>query len=378
MAKLLFFTKMNFGNVANSGIKNKVFSQAKAIEQNGIESDVFYFEYNKFYIQTKSELKVKETSNKIQFLYYLYLGFILDLNLKEYKYLYIRHFLLNPLFLLLLISMKIKNRNLIIYMEIPTFPYHFEFGFMSFKKQLGQKIDSFSCYFLRFFLNKIVTFSSQPLIYNIKTIKTDNGIDIEKIGKINPPCFNKKELHLLGLANVQPWHGLDRLIIGMGEYYKENKDLKVFFHVVGKGDELPKLKNLVEKLDLSKYVTFYGFLSGDELKNMFEKCHIGIGSLGMHRINVAQGETSALKSREYSARGIPFVIAYIDRGFPDDFPYLLNLKADESSIEINNIISFYKEIRKQENFSELMHQYAKENLTWSAKLRPVIESFRNE
>lgn len=368
---------MNFGISGSGGIKNKVFAQVNAFEELGLKTDLFYFENKNIIIKTQKKTIVKSTQNKISFLSYLYGGFLKNIDIYSYDYIYIRHFLTNPLFLVLLTIIKIRNKKVKIFMEIPTFPYQFEFNLMSFKKQIEQKIDWICTYFFKFFIDKIVTFSSKPFIFGIPTIKTDNGIDSEKFGLVKTAIFDGKNLELLGLANVQPWHGLDRIINGLAIYLQTNPSINIKFHVVGSGDELENLKNLVLNKGLSEHVFFYGFISGDNLIEIFEKCHIGIGSLGMHRINVAKGETSALKSREYASRGMPFVIAYEDRGFPEKFPLLLNLEASDSDIDIQKIINFYIEIQSIEKYSIILNQYAKDNLTWKAKLKHVVDEYIN-
>ncbi len=377
MEKLLFFTKMNFAVKGSGGIQNKIFAQAKAFDQLGIETDIIFFENDKIYLKSDETTLLNQINSKFGFLKYIYGGFLEDINIQNYQYLFVRHFLTNPLFLWLLLRIKLSNPKIVIFMEIPTYPYKFEFGLMTLKKRLEQKLDEFCTYFFRFFIDQIVTFSSKTKIFGIPTIQTDNGIDIEKFGLTIRPTFDGKTIHLLGLANVQPWHGLDRVIYGLHEYYKQENHLNLIFDVVGSGDELPNLKNLANSLSLDKYVRFHGFVSGDDLLKIYERSHIGIGSLGMHRINVAKGETSALKSREYAARGIPFVIAYLDRGFPEDFPFLLNLPADDNPIDIQQVIDFYTSCLKEKDYPEIMHNYAKDNLTWNAKLKPVAEALKN-
>ena len=142
---------MNFGISGSGGIKNKVFAQVRAFEELGLKTDLFYFENKNIILYNQEETVVKTTHNKISFLFYLYGGFLKKIDIRSYDYIYIRHFLTNPLFLVLLTLMKIRNNKIKIFMEIPTFPYQFEFNLMSFKKQLEQKIDKFCTYFFRLY-----------------------------------------------------------------------------------------------------------------------------------------------------------------------------------------------------------------------------------
>jgi glycosyltransferase involved in cell wall biosynthesis len=373
--KLLLFTKMNFGVAANGGIKKKVFAQAKAFRHFGLETDVLFFENKNIIIEGNNHNFIKNTKGKIDFLYFLYNSFLKQIKIENYNYVYIRHFLTNPLFIFLLWKMKKQNKNLKIYMEIPTFPYRFEFGHMALTKRIGLWLDDICTPFFHYYISKIITFSSKEEIYKIPTIKSDNGIDIDLFNLLEPAIFDGKTIHLLGLANVQPWHGFDRIINGLELYNSSNQLIKVVFHVVGSGGELENLKQLTIKNKLEDTVIFHGFLNGKELDNVFRKCHLGIGSCGMHRINVAKGETSALKSREFAARGLPFVIAYEDRGFPAQYPFLLELKADDTAINIDEIIDFYKKTNQTADYHQLMHNFAKENLTWESKLKVVAEAY---
>ena len=92
---------------------------------------------------------------------------------------------------------------------------------------------------------------------------------------------------------------------------------------------------------MEDYVILYGKKHGQELDSLFEKCDFGIGSLGRHRVGIDKIKT--LKNREYAARGIPFIYSETDSDF-DTRPYVLKAPADETSIDINNIVSFYHSI----------------------------------
>ncbi|KAF2959884.1 glycosyltransferase [Thermotoga sp. 38H-to] len=204
-----------------------------------------------------------------------------------------------------------------------------------------------------------------------KVLVIGNGIDLNEIPVIDPPKF-EKELHLIGVANVAYWHGYDRVIKGLWEYYRKTPGKKVYFHIVGDGPELPRLRKLTKKLELEEYVVFHGPKHGEELDKMFEKMHVGIGALGNHRKKLLT--TSELKIREYCARGIPFVSASYDPDFPEDFPFLLRIPSDESPVDIQKVISFYKELKKTHpDYPLLMRKYAEEHLSWEIKMKPLVE-----
>lgn len=367
---------MNFGVAGNSGIKKKVFAQAKAFRSHGFLVDVLYFENNTIYMVGDTANVVFEAKNKADFLFFLYSKFLQSIDIESYSYVYVRHFLTNPFFLRTLSKMKRMNDSLKIFMEIPTYPYRNEFTDMPFVKRLGLWVDERCTAYFSNCIDRIVTFSDSESIFEIPTVLSDNGIDIEQFPVLPKANFDDKNLHLLGLANVQKWHGLDRIIEGLKVYIADNKRINVIFDIGGEGSELPRLKQLVAAHGLTDNVVFHGFVSGEKLTALFKQTHVGLGSFGMHRIGVAEGQTSTLKAREYAARGLPIALGHKDRGFPADFPFLLELPANESPIDVQRIVDFYLEISKIDDYPQQINAYASQNLTWHKKLQPIVEAYR--
>ena len=141
---------------------------------------------------------------------------------------------------------------------------------------------------------------------------------------------------------------------GIGEYYRQNQTAlatphsllensnkpDVFFHVVG-GVHPNRMNNvfapIINKYGIQDNVIFHGQLFGDELTKVFNQCQFAIGSLGRHRSGITVIKT--LKNREYATRGIPFIYSEQDSDF-DHQPYVLKAPADESPIDIQQIIDF--------------------------------------
>ncbi len=377
MSNLLFFTKMNFGNRANSGIKNKVYAQVKAFEELGFNTTLLSFENKEVLItETKNEHR-EHRSNKFNFLNYLYFGYLKRINLDKIDYVYIRHFLCNPLFIWMLRHIKKRKPSIKIYMELPTYPYRFQNNKVSLNLRFQQFIDDLCTPFFKKYIDHIVTISLDDVIFGIPTIKTDNGIDINTYSALTPNVKKDDTLHLLGLANVQSWHGFDRILDGLYNY-NTIKPLtkKVILHIVGNGDALSNLKNQTEKLNISSSVIFHGFLGGQELENMFKNCQVGIGVLGLHRVNLKHA--SALKAREFSARGLPFIASHDDFGYPDNYPFILKFPANDEPIQIEKIINFYTNLKKEHpDYHLKMHEHARKNFTWESKLKPVADKFQS-
>lgn len=197
-------------------------------------------------------------------------------------------------------------------------------------------------------------------------ITIGNGINVGLYPLRNHEHKKGKILHLLFVANVSRWHGIDRIIRGIHEYKKKQI---ICLHIVGEGKDISNLKKLVDKLHLSKEVIFHGFKTGEELDNFFNICHIAIGSLGIHRKGLTM--TSELKAREYCARGIPYIIACGDPDFPNDFSYIFRVPPDESPIDIASVIDFAQKVCSDPDHPQKMRKYAEENLDWSIKMKKL-------
>lgn len=195
-----------------------------------------------------------------------------------------------------------------------------------------------------------------------------NGFTVQSVPMRQAPCNNKNVLDILCVANVSRWHGLDRLLRGIAAY---DGTSNVILHIAGDGPELDNLKKLANELDIADRVVFHGFMMGKALDALFDKCHIAVGSLGIHRKGLMQ--TSELKAREYCARGIPYVIACADPDFPDDFPYIFRLSASESPIDIDQVLTFAQAVCIDPDHPQQMRRYAEEHLDWSVKMKKLKE-----
>ncbi len=237
---------------------------------------------------------------------------------------------------------RMKKAGIKVIMEIPTYPYDSEYHAQGMDKQIFQ--DKIFRRFLAKQLDYIVTFSDYDEIFGQKTIRISNGIDFDSVSIKTEINDTSKELNLIGVAEIHEWHGFDRIVRGLSEYYSMPENYLVKFHVVGyffSSEGEKSFKNIIANYHMEQYVVLHGKKHGIELDNLFEKCDFGIGSLGRHRVGIQKIKT--LKNREYAARGIPFIYSETDSDF-DEKPYVLKAPADESAIDINSIIEFYQKL----------------------------------
>jgi glycosyltransferase involved in cell wall biosynthesis len=190
-----------------------------------------------------------------------------------------------------------------------------------------------------------------------------NGIMVDSVMIRKTPPSDPANLHILFVGNVSRWHGLDRMIKGIAAY---RGSVRLHFHIVGDGDEVDHLKLLKSSVAPKSDICFHGFMTGSDLDTMFDRCHIAVGSLGIHRKGLAQ--TSELKAREYCARGIPYVIACGDADFPDDFPWILRISADDLPADMEKVVTFSRSVFSGPDPAPAMRKFALENLDWKVKI----------
>ena len=227
-------------------------------------------------------------------------------------------------------------------------------------------------------MDAMVTFSDAKEIFGQRTINISNGVDFDSIPLHQPSAISHQpsELHLIGVAEVHPWHAFDRVVAGIGEYYSHQSSaishqLDVYFHIVG-GVHPYHMKIYFTPL-LEKYpyikdkVLFHGQLFGKELDDVFSQCQFAIGSLGRHRSGITIIKT--LKNREYATRGIPFIYSEQDSDF-DHQPYIIKAPADESPIDIQLIIDFVQ------NFKMAPEDIRKTvgPLQWKFQMKKVVDA----
>ena len=280
---------------------------------------------------------------------------------------------------LVMFFLLLKKRKCKLAFEIQTIEKQ---EFLSTKSCIGRVhaiLDSIFGGHIKSHSDGIVSVTNEVMEYNrvitknrCKYLILGNGIDVDNIPMRNlssNDCMT--QINVLCVAQVAKWHGVDRFIRGLHEYESTSDKRNIVLHIVGDGPELPYLKELTSELNLQDNVIFHGFKSGKELDEMFEMCHIALGSLGGFRINMH--EMSSLKSGEYCARGMPFVIAAKAIDFPDDWPYILHVLETEESINMDDVIMFANRVMADTNHPQIMREYAEQNLDWSIKMKKLKE-----
>lgn len=377
--RVLFLVYHGFSE--HSGISKKIHYQVKGLRENGHDVRLCYYARasNGHWCRFVDEQVIEDygTGTMAGFRQRMGYGCIYDYCIRErIKFVYARCFQNASPWLISLFK-KLKKTGIHAVTEIPTYPYDQEFNHFGWKERLELKIDQFFRHRLCQQMDALVTFSDADRIFGQRTIRISNGVDFDSIPLHQPSVKDHKSsaIHLIGVAEVHPWHAFDRVMAGMGEYYTHvatTKSLQpdVYFHVVGGVHPFRMSSDfdpIIKKYGLQDKVIFHGQLFGDKLTEVFNQCQFAIGSLGRHRSGITVIKT--LKNREYATRGIPFVYSEQDSDF-DQQPYILKAPADESPINIQQIISFLEHFTmKPEDIRKTV-----EHLRWNIQMQKVVDA----
>ena len=382
--KILFLVYHGFSE--HSGISKKISYQVKGLRENGHEVSLCYYDFSpeghrcRFVdgtvIKDYGKGKVAALRQRLDY------NCIYDhCREKGIEFVYARCFQnANPW--LIRFFRRLRKAGIHAVTEIPTYPYDQEFSNKSdWNMRLDLWVDKrFRCK-LYAEMDAVVTFSDATEIFGQRTIRISNGVDFDSIplhqNKLPLPLVRaggEVPLHLIGVAEVHFWHGYDRLIAGLGEYYLHGGKRDVVFHIVGGVHpnymtgipQAPGFQTLIDRYHIADRIIFHGTMFGKPLNDLFDQCQFAIGSLARHRSGITVIKT--LKNREYATRGIPFIYSEQDSDFEQQ-PYIVKAPADETPIDIQTILDFMDTFTmKPEDIRQTV-----EHLSWKIQMEHVVE-----
>lgn len=380
--KILFLTYHGFEDA--SGISKKMLAQIKGLRQNGHEVHVCYYdlaadgsrcryvdgEVIRNYGRGRWATLLQRMDYRCVNDYCREHGIAL---------VYVRCFMNASPFNIRLFK-RLKADGIKAVMEVPTYPYDGEFVSLPLKYRVEHIFDKLFRNRLASYMDAIVTFSEAQEIFGQRTIRISNGVDFDSLPIHHPssspipqnPSLQEGtgvgSLHLIAVAEVHPWHGFDRMLTGLGEYYRQGGEQEIVFHIVGGigASMMHDFRSIIEHYRIEDKVIFHGKLFGTQLDEVFAQCHFAIGSLARHRSGITRIKT--LKNREYAARGIPFIYSEEDSDF-DHQPYVLKAPADESPIDVGGIVRFLS----QQTIDPVAIRNSVASLSWKVQMQHVIE-----
>lgn len=260
---------------------------------------------------------------------------------------------------------SLKNRGVIVLVEIPTYPYSKEFFKPFYSLLLLLKDFVFRRVCMKY-ISSLITFSNHNKIFGKKTININNGtLKHEFISNINPDENNVK---FIGVCNtLYDYYGYDRFIKSL-----KNTTKNCNFLIIGEGKYRKSLEDLVLKENLSSKVFFSNRINEAELLNVHLNADIGVCCLGLHRHNKTSG--TPLKSREYLSYGLPYIKSYKD-GTVDNERFCYNVSSDDETFDIDKIINEFLS-NEVSTFKSQIKAFSDSKLTWYKELIPIVSYLR--
>lgn len=354
-----------------SGITKKILNQIKILENTG---------YNVQLINISNQV-----DNKLDKIKFILPGIMSSyekkmialnsqkINWENISFVYIRKMTFCKGFIKMIKNIRKKSPEMLIFLEVPTYPLNGEYRGV---KIILRALNFYYSKSLKKYIDYIITYSDDDFIWGIKTIRISNAVDFNIIEKKQES--KSKDIHMIAVAKFDFWHGYDRLLKGIRDYYEnyygKQGNVKVYLYLVGDGPKLDDYKKYIKSYSLEKYVKVEGEKYGAELDEIYNKCNIAIDALGRHRSKVFYN--SSLKGKEYGAKGLPIVSGVKTEldGY-QDYLYYMRVEADDSPVNIKNIIKFYNKVYSEKSEAEVIDSIRNKNKKYfeiNSAFYPVI------
>lgn len=383
MKKLLYIAFKDFSHL-HFGANAKVLSQCRAFEDYGyhvdlmgrkdmdavcisVDGNIQLLQKNKILIKDRRFQNLMAKSNQMKAIEKYIQG-------KHYDACYIRYDFSDAGFIHMLKEIKKVCNHIVL--ELPTYPYEGE-NSIGMLNKIKMGLDLHYRKQMKDFVDFIVTFyDGYKELFGIPVIVIPNGFDFTTMQLVTEE-LPTDAIHVIGVSSMREWHGYERLIEGLHQYYKNQGKENFVLHLVGNGREYNKYKALVEQYDLKEHVIMEGAMHGEQLNALYEVCAMGVDSLARHRCGI--DVLSSLKSREYGAKGLPIINSCKIDIIEDNFPYMLKVPADETPIDMQSVVEFYdrcfKSGKPRQCVAKEIRKYIEAKSDMKATLQEVVKEF---
>ena len=382
---LMYITALDVLDKEKCGIYGKISGQINAMKKDNINvhfghfygEDRFMIELNEqnFILQSRG----KNTRAKFSYIYDKLFDYIKK---KSIKIVYIRFTSLDKNAINFYRSLK--NNGITVIIEFYSHNLELEAQktvkrllknkdyLKAFKDEVSLCINKYYFRKLDTCIDLIVTTTKVGKLYNVPTINVINGIDTSST-TIRKKQTNEYDFNIISVAMISSWHGYDRIIKGIANYYKNGGKLNILYNVIGDGEEKVKLESIVKKLGLEKHVSFPGIKIGKELEEYYSIADVALEMLAGFRRT--QGQISSIKMAEYFAKGIPIIFSSEENLYSSEInKYCYRVPYDNTDISIEKIINFSIGLQKKENNIEnSMHDIAEREFDWAVTMEELLK-----
>ena len=206
---------------------------------------------------------------------------------------------------------------------------------------------------------------------DIPALTAPNGIHVDAVPATGFLPFDGRHLHIAFVGSLlNPWHGLDRFTRGLASYRGQTR---ITLHLIGNISK----RDLGDCANANVETHFHGTLDRGAMTDVLKGMNVAISSLALFRKKLE--EACDLKSREYTARGLPFIIGHRDpdlEAIDDSRNFLLQLPNTSAPVDVDQLFAFVESFNAACTADELrdyMRAYAGEHLDWAVKVPKYVE-----
>jgi glycosyltransferase involved in cell wall biosynthesis len=156
-----------------------------------------------------------------------------------------------------------------------------------------------------------------------------------------------------------------------------NKIPALYFVIIGEGPLLSKVKIEIEKLGLKDRTIFTGYIQPEKLCEILPTLNIGL--LCLTEKDASRYGPITTKLSTYALHNLAVISAGFSlEGYPDDLAHGINLVPPEDPNALaDKIIQLYKHPKERIQKANILHNFAKEKLTWDAVAEETLCLIRN-
>ena len=276
-----------------------------------------------------------------------------------------------------ILTSKIKDNTAIIYFFYSPWPE--EYSIRSADLNIGHIKQKLGVLFRKYIEKKVLSkankiivlsqFMKQKLqyLYNIQDNKItiiSGGINLERFKPITVRKKLRKKLNLpenryilLTIRNLVSRMGIDNLILAMNDLVRNYPD--IYLVIGGRGYLEKKLKNLVSKLGLEKWITFVGYIPDDILPEYYQTADLFV-------LPTSKLEGFGLVTLESMSCGTPVLATPVGgtveilKKFDKHFLF----KGINSEDMVEGIEKFLKQKDIHSNLRERCRRFVEDNYSW--------------
>lgn len=209
-----------------------------------------------------------------------------------------------------------------------------------------------------------------------KTFINGDAVDTDDFSVHKTPAL-KETLHMVflkGASTSAAYNGLERLFKGMHTYAGEQN---IHLHILGR--QLDYEHTLIKKFPgLSEKISLHGYLTGTGLDEFMNRMHIGVSQFGIHKKGLTSNST--IKSREYFARGLPFIFGHHDPDISGQAvaeKYTLEFPANDDPVNMETVIKWYNTLADNKETAFEMRQFAESVLDYRVKMQKLADFLKS-